>query len=111
MNSGQRLSKDKGSPCNIGACKNGLEEYMKVTVCIGSACHVKGARQIVEQLQSLIAGNNCSDTVELNGAFCMGKCSTGGAGGVSVTVDGVYHSLQNENTKAFFEEHIMKKAG
>jgi hypothetical protein len=33
------------------------------------------------------------------------KCSTG----VSVTVDGVYHSLQPENTKAFFEEQTVKK--
>ena len=80
---------------------------MKVTVCIGSACHVKGSRQIVEQLQSLIAQHNCGDTVELNGAFCMGKCQTG----VSVTVDGVYHSLQPENATAFFNEHILKKAG
>jgi NADH:ubiquinone oxidoreductase subunit E len=80
---------------------------MKVTVCIGSACHVKGSRQIVEQLQSLIAQHNCGDKVELNGAFCMGKCQTG----VSVTVDGVYHSLKPENAKAFFDEQILKKAG
>ena len=33
---------------------NKLEEtIMKVTVCIGSSCHLKGSRQIVEQLQSL----------------------------------------------------------
>ena len=78
---------------------------MKVTVCIGSACHVKGAGSIVEQLQSLIAQKNCGDKVELAGAFCMGKCATG----VSVTVDGEYHSLQPENTKKFFEEQVMMK--
>ena len=77
----------------------------KVTVCIGSACHVKGAGSIVEQLQSLIAQKNCGDKVELSGAFCMGKCATG----VSVTVDGEYHSLQPENTKKFFEEQVMMK--
>ena len=27
---------------------------MKVTVCIGSSCHVKGSRQVVEQLRQLI---------------------------------------------------------
>jgi hypothetical protein len=26
-------------------------------------------------------------------------------------VDGVYHSLKPENTKAFFDEHVLKKAG
>ena len=76
---------------------------MKVTGCIGSSCHLKGSRQIVEQLQSLIAVSGCGDRVELNGAFCMGKCVSG----VSVTVDGTYHSVQPENTKTFFEEEIL----
>jgi NADH:ubiquinone oxidoreductase subunit E len=79
--------------------------YMKVTICIGSACHVKGAGKIVEQLQSLIAQKKCGDKVELAGAFCMGKCQTG----VSVTIDDKYYSLQPENTKTFFEEQIVKK--
>ena len=30
---------------------------MKITVCIGSSCHVKGSRQVVEQLQKLIEEN------------------------------------------------------
>jgi NADH:ubiquinone oxidoreductase subunit E len=80
---------------------------MKVTVCIGSSCHLKGSRQIVEQLQSLIAKADCKDKVELNGAFCMGKCVTG----VSVTVDGIYHSVKPGDTKTFFEENILKKNG
>jgi NADH:ubiquinone oxidoreductase subunit E len=80
---------------------------MKVTVCIGSSCHLKGSRQIVEELQSLIARADCKDRVELNGAFCMGKCVTG----VSVTVDGIYHSVRPEDTKTFFEENILKKTG
>ena len=82
---------------------------MKVTVCIGSACHVKGAAKIVDELQYLIAQKNCGDKVELAGAFCMGKCATG----VSVTVEEagapVYHSLKPEDTKTFFEEQVAKK--
>ena len=27
---------------------------MKITVCIGSSCHIKGSRQVVEQLQYLV---------------------------------------------------------
>lgn len=37
---------------------------MKVTVCIGSACHVKGSRQVVEELQYLINENNLKEKVE-----------------------------------------------
>jgi NADH:ubiquinone oxidoreductase subunit E len=77
---------------------------MKLTVCIGSSCHLKGSKQIVEQLQSLIAEKKLGDKVELAGAFCMGKCQTG----VSVTVDKTYHSVQPENVAAFFDEKILK---
>jgi NADH:ubiquinone oxidoreductase subunit E len=78
---------------------------MKVTVCIGSACHVKGAAKIVDELQYLIAQKNCGDKVELAGAFCMGKCQTG----VSVTVDDAYHSLKPEDAKTFFEQQVVNK--
>ena len=47
---------------------------MKVTVCIGSSCHIKGSRRVVEQLQLLVAENDLSDKVELGGTFCMGQC-------------------------------------
>ena len=34
---------------------------MKITVCIGSSCHLKGSRLVVASLQKLIAENNVSD--------------------------------------------------
>ena len=73
---------------------------MKITVCIGSSCHIKGTRQVVEQLQYLISENNLSDKVELSGTFCMGKCQQG----VCVTVS-------PESTKEFFEENVLAKVG
>lgn len=78
---------------------------MKITVCIGSSCHIKGSRQVVEQLQYLIAENNLKDQVELAGTFCMGKCQQG----VCVTVDDAFHSVTPETVKAFFEENVLKK--
>ena len=38
---------------------------MKITVCIGSSCHIKGSRQVVERLQELIAEKGLKDQVEL----------------------------------------------
>ncbi len=46
---------------------------MKVTVCIGSSCHIKGSRQVVVRLQHLIAQEKRGGRVELGGTFCMGK--------------------------------------
>ena len=44
---------------------------MKVTVCIGSSCHIKGSRQVVEQLQHLIAERELGDVVELGGEIAL----------------------------------------
>ncbi|MBK6088559.1 (2Fe-2S) ferredoxin domain-containing protein [Ruminococcus difficilis] len=78
---------------------------MKVTVCIGSSCHIKGSRQVVEQLQNLIAQNDLSDKVELGGTFCMGQCQKG----VCVTVDDAFHSVSPESVDEFFETNIKAK--
>ena len=78
---------------------------MKVTVCIGSSCHVKGSRQVVEQLRQLISDHNLGDKVELAGTFCMGQCQQG----VCVTVDGDFPSVSPDTAQAFFEEHIKAK--
>ena len=50
---------------------------MKVTICIGSACHLKGSREIIEKLQKLVNENGLSEQVDLNGAFCSGNCDHG----------------------------------
>lgn len=75
---------------------------MKVTICIGSACHLKGSREIIEKLQELVMAGGLSDRVDLNGAFCTGNCDYG----VCVTVDGELYSLQPEDTEDFFENEI-----
>ena len=78
---------------------------MKITVCIGSSCHIKGSRQVVEQLQNLIAENNIEDKVELGGTFCLGNCQQG----VSVTVDGALHSVSPETVGEFFANEVLAK--
>ena len=78
---------------------------MKVTVCIGSSCHIKGSRQVVEELQYLIAQNDLKDKVELSGTFCMGKCQEG----VCVTVDNAFFSVAPETVKDFFTTEVLAK--
>ena len=78
---------------------------MKITVCIGSSCHIKGARQVVEQLKHLISENNLGDKVELGGTFCMGKCQQG----VCVTVDDNFYSVVPDSVNEFFNENVLEK--
>ena len=78
---------------------------MKITVCIGSSCHIKGSRQVVERLQELILSNHLSDKVELAGTFCMGKCQEG----VCVTVDDKFCSVSPDTVDEFFKENVTEQ--
>ena len=79
---------------------------MKVTICIGSSCHLKGSRQVVESLQRLVAENKLDVKVELSGTFCIGKCQQG----VCVTVDEEFFSVSPETVNEFFNKEILAKA-
>lgn len=76
---------------------------MKITVCIGSSCHIKGSRQVVEKLQDLIRQHELGDKVELAGTFCLGKCQQG----VCVTVGEEFYSVSPDTVDAFFEENVL----
>ena len=78
---------------------------LKVTVCIGSSCHIKGSRQVVEQLQNLIAENSLGEKVELGGTFCIGRCQQG----VCVTVDDSFFSVTPDNVGEFFKKEILTR--
>ena len=78
---------------------------MKITVCIGSSCHINGSRQVVEQLQYLISENNLGDKVELGGTFCLGECQKG----VCVTVNDEFFSVTPDTVNDFFEINVKGK--
>lgn len=77
---------------------------MKIAVCIGSSCHLKGAREVVEKLQSLIKLHNLEDKLTLSGRFCMGKCQSG----VSVEIDGKLYSMNPNNVEEIFMEAVVE---
>jgi NADH:ubiquinone oxidoreductase subunit E len=76
-----------------------------ISICVGSACHLKGSYKVIEALQRLIKENNVFDMVEIKGAFCIGRCTEA----VSVTVnDNEFFSLNENNVDSFFYETIMR---
>jgi NADH:ubiquinone oxidoreductase subunit E len=76
-----------------------------ISICVGSACHLKGSYKVIEALQRLIKENNASNMVEIKGAFCIGRCTEA----VSVTVDDdKFFSLNENNVDSFFYETIMR---
>lgn len=78
---------------------------VKVTVCVGSSCHLKGSRQVVEGLRQLIVDNKLEDKIDLAGTFCMGKCEQG----VCVIVDGELFSVSPDTVENFFNADVLPR--
>ena len=79
---------------------------MRVWICIGSSCHVRGSKEVIETLTGLVKEKHVKAELELAGSFCMGACSKG----VSVRIgERIYH-VRPEDAKDFFYEVILKEA-
>ncbi len=78
-----------------------------VTVCLGTACHVRGGVQIVEEMErklGIVAGATTPDRkFTLETVNCLGCCAIGPV----VVVDGRYHSHVNLKKVA----SILEEAG
>jgi NADH:ubiquinone oxidoreductase subunit E len=48
-----------------------------VTVCVGSSCHIKGARDVITRFNELLKVSGLESSVELKGSFCMERCGEG----------------------------------
>jgi NADH-quinone oxidoreductase subunit G len=79
-----------------------------VTVCVGSSCHVKGAREAISRFSALINERGLADRVELKGSFCMERCGEGinwQIGDDPVTSGNVEEAVLQ------FKERVVAKAG
>ena len=75
-----------------------------VTVCVGSSCHVKGAREVIECFNDLLIANNLTDEIELKGSFCMELCGEG----VNWRIDDEpFTSATCEDAIAVFREKLL----
>ncbi len=80
---------------------------MKITVCIGSSCHLKGSYDIVEKFRKAIEENNLEDKITLGGSFCLGKCNREG---VSIGIDDeVFTGVTVESFGEFFKKNVLSK--
>ena len=76
-----------------------------VQVCVGSSCHLKGSKDIVELFENAIKEHNIEDEIVLSGSFCIGKCNRIG---VTVQVnDEVHVGVTRENFREFFKNNVL----
>ena len=52
----------------------GVEEPVKVTVCVGSSCHVRGSRALLNRFAKIITAQGLDGKVTLDGSFCLERC-------------------------------------
>lgn len=77
-----------------------------ITVCVGSACHVKGSHHVIDRLQELIAQYGLENEIELKASFCMDKCR----GNIGTVIDGEdITDLTKDNVDEIFEREFLKK--
>ncbi len=78
---------------------------MTITVCLGSACHVKGSHFVLEGLNSRLKPHHLEDLVPLAGTAGPPTCQPG----VCVTIGDTLYSLSPETTADFFEKEVLAK--
>ncbi len=79
---------------------------INLSVCVGSACHIKGSYNVINTFQQIIEERNLSDKVELKAVFCLGHCTEG----VSVQIDdSEVYSVSGLTANKFFETEVLPK--
>jgi len=79
-----------------------------ICVCMGTACHVRGASEVLRTIENKLGIKRGESTEDLEFALetvnCLGACALGPV----VTVDGEYHGNMNPaKVKTLLEEHVQ----
>ena len=78
---------------------------LNVSICVGSACHMKGSKEVIAKLKELINAHGLQGKVLLNDSFCTGNCEYA----VCVVIDDTVFSVRPETTEEFFNNEILPR--
>lgn len=79
---------------------------MKISICVGSSCHLKGSYDVINLMKEHLEQHNLTDKVELGAAFCLGRCTSTG---VTVQVDDqVITGVCPENFEQMFTKYVLE---
>lgn len=80
---------------------------VKVEICIGSSCFVKGSNQIVGIMNEIIAENGWQNEIDLKGSFCMQACQD--KKGLGIRIDGErIDGINLQNAKMILVERLSE---
>lgn len=79
---------------------------MKIELCFGSSCFVKGSTTVKDMLLAALEKDHLMDKVEIAGTLCLGACKEKGA---NLRLDGeVITGITKDNFQQFYDERIKK---
>ena len=79
-----------------------------VTVCVGSSCHIKGAREMIASFNDLLIKKGLQNKIEFKGAFCMERCGEGINWKIN---DEIITSPSVEEGTKMFRKRVLKALG
>lgn len=80
---------------------------MTIAICMGSSCHVKGAKTVIDMLRNAIKEHKLEGDVTLAGSICLGQCASGG---VNMKIDEeIVTGITKETFDTFFTEKVLNK--
>lgn len=77
---------------------------MDLFICVGSSCHLKGSKTIIDKLSQLVNAEGMQHDIIIKGSFCLGKCSEQG---VSVKFNDEVYSIEEKDVDYFFRTKLL----
>jgi NADH-quinone oxidoreductase subunit G len=79
-----------------------------VTVCVGSSCHLRGARDVIDRFSEMLKQYGLEDRVTLQGSFCMERCGEG----INWQIDDEpFTSAGDDEAVAVFRRRVLEPLG
>ncbi|WP_371370720.1 (2Fe-2S) ferredoxin domain-containing protein [Sporomusa aerivorans] len=76
----------------------------KLSICFGSACHLRGAYSVLNAFKALIDKYQVQSEIDVEGNFCQGKCTEG----VVIKVnDEIITNVAREKVYDIFMEKVL----
>lgn len=79
-------------------------EPIELSVCIGSACHLRGSYNVIQMFQQQIEEYSLHEKVNFKTNFCMKQCQNNG---ISVRLNGTQYNVEPEKSKEFFQKNVL----
>jgi len=78
---------------------------IKIAICFGSACHLRGAYGVLNAFRALLDKYKIEGTIDLEGGFCQGRCTEG----VVIKInDEILTNVAKENVHDIFQRKVLE---